>query len=336
MVTVSVLMGSYNQGKYLSEAIDSVLNQTFQDFEFIIIDDGSIDNSPQILENYAKKDPRIRAYFHKRNMGIPKTFNECIERAKGKFIAFQNSDDLWVQTKLEKQIAILETNESLIVYSEMEMINENGIPTGELLTEKAKASNKAKSGARVFEEIMLTDFCLIVTWIFKREFTKETKFDEQLPLFNDVKLAVDLLSNHLGFFMNEPLAKYRIHDDNSTRPARKTAYNDLVLLNQYYLKKYGARISRKTKINLLYSAGWGYSKLGANSEARFFFLKAIKMFPSPMLTLRFLIYYLTTERGRSRGLLLLPFAVIDSSVLKLRTRLNSAVGKLSSTFAVKC
>lgn len=108
MALISVLLPSYNHESFLSEAIESVLNQTFRDFEFIIIDDCSSDNSREIIKYYKERDERIKIYFHNENRGIARTQNELIDKAQGKFIAFLNSDDVWNKDKLEKQLKILE------------------------------------------------------------------------------------------------------------------------------------------------------------------------------------------------------------------------------------
>jgi len=132
LVFVSVIMPSYNHEKYVSEAINSVLNQSAKDFELIIIDDCSSDSSPKIISNYESKDARIRVFIHNKNMGIAKTLNEGIDKANGKFIAFIGSDDIWVNSKLEKQLAILENNEDLVVWSDGQIIDGNGFDTGEI------------------------------------------------------------------------------------------------------------------------------------------------------------------------------------------------------------
>ena len=121
-------MSSYNHEKYISEAIESILNQSFKDFELIILDDFSKDNSRAIIETYQRKDKRIKAFFHEKNMGIASTMNDLLSKASGKYIAFIDSDDVWDQLKLERQLAILEKNDSLVVWSEGEIIDENSVP----------------------------------------------------------------------------------------------------------------------------------------------------------------------------------------------------------------
>jgi len=104
---ISVVMAVYNGEKYLREAIDSILNQTFNDFEFIIINDGSTDDSAEIIKSY--NDPRI-ILIQQENKGLAAALNEGIKIAKGKFIARMDADDISLKTRLEKQIQFMEAH----------------------------------------------------------------------------------------------------------------------------------------------------------------------------------------------------------------------------------
>jgi glycosyltransferase involved in cell wall biosynthesis len=302
MFTVSVLMLSYNHERYLREAIDSALNQSFSDFELIIVDDGSTDSSPRIIKDYARKDKRIRPFFHKSNMGISKAGNHCLAEAKGKFVAFIASDDAWVESKLEKQLAVLKADESVIVCSEGEIIDENSIPTGQTFSQRAEACGKKKSG-NIFEELMFKNYVLGQSCIFKREFVEGMEFDEHLKYLNDHKFIVDLAYNHRFFFIKEPLTKYRVHK-NSTFNARKSSFSDVVSVNQYFLRKYGNEISKSAKIHLLSSIAWGYSRLGQDLSARHFYFEIVKVHPSLGTCLNSLVNFLTTGKGRLNRFLL--------------------------------
>ena len=108
MKKLCVVIPSYNHGKFLKKAIDSILNQTYKDFELIIIDDASTDNSRKIIDSY--KDPRIIKYYNAENQGAVVTLNQLIEFANSEYIALLNSDDYWEPTKLQKQIDYLDTH----------------------------------------------------------------------------------------------------------------------------------------------------------------------------------------------------------------------------------
>jgi len=115
MPKVSVVMGVYNGEKYLSEAIESILNQTFTDFEFIICDDGSSDRSVQIIENYANQDNRIVFLKNNVNRGLAATLNRCIEISKGEYIARMDCDDLSLRDRFEKQVRYLDRHKEIAI-----------------------------------------------------------------------------------------------------------------------------------------------------------------------------------------------------------------------------
>jgi teichuronic acid biosynthesis glycosyltransferase TuaG len=276
MVLVSVIMLSYNHEKYVSDAIDSVLSQTFRDFECIIIDDCSKDNSKEIIRNYQRKDQRIRAFFHKTNMGIAPTKNDGLAEAKGKFIAFIDSDDIWIEKKLEMQLLVLRDDESLIVWSEGEIINESGIPTGKTFTQVLSAQNKKKSGD-LFEELLHGNFIFASSVILKSDYAKENQFCEELRYFNDYKFMIDLSKDHSFFFSSEPLAKYRIHGKNAISSDKEGWIRDGVIVYTYILQKYDSFIPNRIKANLLLMVGWEYSYLGNKVAARRAIFKAISL-----------------------------------------------------------
>lgn len=105
--TVSVLIPTYNYANYLDEAIQSVLNQTFKDFELIIVDDRSKDNTAQVVQKYLA-DSRVSFFINDSNIGLVRNFNKCLEYAKGKYIKFLMADDLFYPTLLEKYVAVME------------------------------------------------------------------------------------------------------------------------------------------------------------------------------------------------------------------------------------
>ncbi|MGB1249601.1 MAG: glycosyltransferase family 2 protein, partial [Candidatus Promineifilaceae bacterium] len=124
---VTVLMSVYNGSTYLEAAIESILNQTFSEFEFLIIDDGSTDESLSILQHYARIDPRIRLICNNQNKGLTKSLNIGLKQARGRYIARQDADDISLPTRLEKQIAFLDTNTTFgLVGCNIAIIDANG------------------------------------------------------------------------------------------------------------------------------------------------------------------------------------------------------------------
>lgn len=135
MSLVSVIMPTYNCGAFISESIDSVLAQTYTDWELIIVDDCSTDDTDRIVGSY--HDRRIRYIRNAQNMGAALTRNRALREARGRYIAFLDSDDLWLPEKLEKQIAFMETNGYAFSYHNYIEIDKTSKPLGVLVSGKA-------------------------------------------------------------------------------------------------------------------------------------------------------------------------------------------------------
>lgn len=133
---LSVIMPSYNAASFIDQTITSVLNQTFTDFELLIIDDGSTDSTLEIANHYATRDRRIKV-ISQTNQGVSATRNRGIQIAKGRFIAFLDADDLWLPDKLAAHIEHFYPNPNLAVsFSRVEFISPDGEPTGQVSTSR--------------------------------------------------------------------------------------------------------------------------------------------------------------------------------------------------------
>lgn len=130
---VTVLMSVYNGEKYLREAIDSIINQTFKDFEFLIINDGSTDNTAKILKSY--KDPRIKIITNKKNIGLTKSLNNGLRIAKGEYIARMDHDDISALTRLTEQTMFLDQHSNIAVLgTNFQIIDSSGkVKTGAVI-----------------------------------------------------------------------------------------------------------------------------------------------------------------------------------------------------------
>src|ERR1035437_4317043 len=153
MPLVSVVIPSYNHEKFVSQAIESVLGQDFDDLELIIVDDASTDTSRQIIQKYAVEDTRVRVILHETNNGVAKTINDGIAIAQGKFLAVTASDDVWMKDKLSKQLAVLESDEDQIVWTEAEIIDESGRPVGSTFSEFWSTA-VAKQTGDIFHDLL--------------------------------------------------------------------------------------------------------------------------------------------------------------------------------------
>ncbi len=174
---VSVIMPNFNGAEYISDAIHSVQSQTYPNWELLIVDDGSTDNSKEILDTF-KNDNRIKVIFNIENKGAVFSRNLAISEAKGEIIAFLDSDDIWYNIKLEKQIEIYNENKNaIIVFSNYEHINSGGAPLNKVISGPSKVDyntllksncigcltatyNCSKIGKRYFKEHGHEDYIL--------------------------------------------------------------------------------------------------------------------------------------------------------------------------------
>lgn len=134
---VSIITPSYKSAKFIAQTIESVLAQTYQNWEMIIVDDVSPDNSNEIIEEYCKKDSRIKLIKLEKNSGPAVARNRAIEEAEGRYIAFLDADDLWKPEKLEKQLAFMDENDLAFTYSSYDLIDEEGKDLGSFTTKES-------------------------------------------------------------------------------------------------------------------------------------------------------------------------------------------------------
>ena len=130
---VSIIMPSYNTGSYIADSIRSVLDQSYADWELLIVDDCSTDHTEEVVGTFLT-DPRIRFFKNRKNSGAAVSRNAALREAKGKWIAFLDSDDLWLPEKLEHQIRFMEEKRCQFSYTNYHEIDENGSPLGIFVT----------------------------------------------------------------------------------------------------------------------------------------------------------------------------------------------------------
>jgi len=202
---VSVVMSVYNGEKHLKESIESVLGQTFSNFEFIIVDDGSNDNSPQILERYRKKDSRIRI-IHQENIGLTKSLNKAINLVQGEYIARQDVDDISLAERLEKQLNIFFKKPQTDLVASWYYIIED---KGEIIIERKLPNLKTVKRLLPFENLI----CHASVTFKKSTFFELEGYDEKLKYGQDKYMWMKMKNIEI---IPEPLIKYRWHIGNIT------------------------------------------------------------------------------------------------------------------------
>jgi glycosyltransferase involved in cell wall biosynthesis len=282
---VSALMKSYNHERFLSESIESVLTQDFDDLELIIVDDASTDASRRIIRSYAERDARIRAIFHERNMGISKTVNDGIDAAQGQFIAQIDSDDVWAEDKLKKQLAVLERDEDLIIWSDGEIIDDSGRSAGKSFTEWFRASSKKKNG-NIWHELLEGNYIFSSSVVYKKQNLGKIRYDESLPYINDYKFNLELARNYEFYYLAEPLAQYRVHDRNTicgsgneSKDRLRLAGKEYISICEEMLQQYEDEIRREAKAVMYGKMGEAYYALGEKRKGLHFFLQAVRCNP---------------------------------------------------------
>ncbi len=197
---VSIITPSYNSSKYIEETINSVLHQTHQNWEMIIVDDVSPDNSNQIIEQYIQKDRRIKLIKLEKNSGPAIARNTAIKKAKGRYIAFLDADDLWKSEKLEKQIKLMQENDLAFTYSSYDLIDKDGTNLGTFITKEEIS----------YKEMLKTCSVGCLTAIYDTQklgklymplILKRQDYGLWLKILKEIKMTQGIL---------EPLATYRI------------------------------------------------------------------------------------------------------------------------------
>ena len=234
---ISVIMTSYNYASVISEAIKSVQAQTFSDWELIIIDDCSTDNSAQIISDFAKSDNRIKFIQNSENLGLKKSMIKALEATSGEWVAFLESDDIWVRDCLEKRLKIAEK------FPEVALIFNNVCPFGEeksikLKTDMLKNINKTLS-KKSFPSNIFYDFetnNLIPT--FSCVMIRKTKlnpnfFMTKVDRMLDWWLYIHICKNNSAYYFPQNLTNWRLHADSYTR--KRTKKSDFFLnIYAYY------------------------------------------------------------------------------------------------------
>jgi glycosyltransferase involved in cell wall biosynthesis len=227
MPTVSVIIPSYNHEKYVGECIQSVLNQTWQDFEIIITDDGSQDRTVENIRQF--NDPRIKLLIHNKNKGASAASNTCINNSSGKFVALLGSDDAWMPEKLEKQVEFLEQHLDMgAVFTREITVNENGNRVYQTIDSKVfdhALQNHSKTEWARFFFFLGNCLCAPSSMIRRSIFDEIGLFDERLAGFQDFDMWIKICLGHDIHLMDDRLTLYRVHDDYSNLSADTSENN---------------------------------------------------------------------------------------------------------------
>ncbi|HDR7914040.1 MULTISPECIES: glycosyltransferase family 2 protein [Bacillus] len=248
---VSVITPSYNSIRFIGETILSVQNQSYENWEMIIVDDASTDQSLAKIKEIIEGDSRIRLLSLKENVGAAKARNLALEEARGRYIAFLDSDDIWLPHKLQTQLLFMEEMNVAFSYASYSLIDENGNGLNREVNVPKSVDYHRLAGNTIIG-------CLTV--MIDREKIPHIEMPSVQP--EDTALWLNLLDEgHEAKGIQQVLAKYRIVQNSVSRNKIRAAFRYWKLLREqkrlnavqifYYFSKYAFHAYRKNKINVV-------------------------------------------------------------------------------------
>jgi glycosyltransferase involved in cell wall biosynthesis len=290
---VSVIIPTYNRKKLVVRAIKSVINQTYRNWELIIVDDGSTDNTKEAIKPFLE-NKKIK-YFYQKNKGVCAARNLGIQKAKGEYIALLDSDDEYLAGKLEKQI--LEMKKGGASFSLCNYF----VYLDSKKEQKKQYFNNPKNKKFFF----VKTFDLITTrvprgaclMVFKRKISNKLKFDPSIPAFNDLDFLLRLKREKI-IFITEPLARV---EKSASRERISTNYSKKIkggsiILEKMRKGKYDLSLEEKKLLEKVISFNLGFfSLLNSNfKEGRKFLNRGIALSDSPFEKLKYRLIYITS------------------------------------------
>jgi glycosyltransferase involved in cell wall biosynthesis len=344
--TVSVVMPSFNHEKFINDAIRSVLSQSLSVFELIIVDDGSKDSSTEIIRKWVGQDPRIRALFHSKNLGISRTVNDGICTAKGKYITFLASDDMFRPQAFEKALSVIEKdsacgavvfeiwwidgmNRSISLFSKYYAnITRQSV---DFLRNVRSLQRDAVFNLLARHEGLIGMNCLVRKSVLE---DYDIQLDERVKYGNDTLFGLELsLACELAY-IEEPLYLHRIHKDNTYNMIlrRDALEADHITYLQIVLAKYWNSLDQLSRRILFYRLARSYFAVGDFSKAREYFALAADHSPHLIGRMSMILLLLSLRLASANRFLLLLFRKLQQIRTKIFERVT-ADGKQRAQFS---
>ena len=239
MVKVSVVMPNYNGAAYLKEAVSSVLNQTFEDFELIIVDDCSTDSSLEILDSFS--DPRIKVFENSKNLGVSGTLNHGLSYAQGEFIARMDSDDVASKLRFERQVKKLEEGFD-VVGSDIEIIDSSSKVIGSRVYRDDISNVIVIESPLAHPSVMFRTSLIRQMGVYSLEFNSAEDYDLWLRFFSHgAKFAI----------VHEPLLRYRVHDSQVKSVKTKKSLRTTLLVKKNAKKAYRMKFGFRGEVRMV-------------------------------------------------------------------------------------
>ncbi len=270
---ITIIIPTYNRADLVPRAINSALNQTFKDFEIIIVDDGSTDNTKDVIKKYLENNNKIKYIFQKNSGAVASPRNTAIKLARGKYIALLDDDDEWLPSKLEKQIKLFNNNIG-IVGSGCYFVYDNNYLKKK--TYEIKGLNNNNHLHKILKDRFIVSSSSVI--IPKYIFDKVGLFDEKCRVTEDWDLYIRILKHYKFSYINEPLFFYHIHDINiSGNISANKFINDHKRTLIKHKEEWDNNLKAKSK--LLRNIGSYFMVLNNTKEARNYFWQSIKIDP---------------------------------------------------------
>jgi glycosyltransferase involved in cell wall biosynthesis len=313
---VSVIIPCYNGEKFIAEAIESVINQTYENWELIIVDDGSTDNSKEIVKKYLSCK-RIQYIKHEENQGIPFARNTGIKASKGQYIALLDQDDLWISDKLKIQIDIFNKDEDKkigLIFSDFLSMSDGIITHGSWPSRRVPKNIDSLSITEVARVLFVYNFIPTVTVLIRKHcFDNLGLLDDNfLGGTDDYEFFIRLTNNYQLKYVDYPLAIRRFHDNNFSKMER--FFKDEIYIIDKTITNYNQlKDLKKIKLaNLYYKLGRTHQIQEDFRTAKKNFIKAIKYNP---LNVRYLFLFMICQFGCFGNFLLKAFTKIKRSII---------------------
>ncbi len=269
MPKVSVIIPTCNRAELVKRAIKSVLNQTYSDFEILVSDDASTDNTPQAVEDFS--DDRIRFTRCDNNNGVAVLRNNAVKSSKGEYIAFLDDDDEWLPSKLEKQIRLLEGSPDKLgaVYTGINSLDDK---LGRIVETKIP-----RYSGNILRELLLNNFITTSSVIVKKHcFDEVGLFDAEYQSASDNDMWIRIAQRFEFDYVREPLVNYYITENSISRNNMRLIKGLERLMTQHY-DIYAS--DNKTLSNHWFKIGVTYCNSGNVKEGRKALMSAFKLNP---------------------------------------------------------
>ena len=225
---VSIIMPTYNSSKFVAESIESIQRQTYSNWELVITDDYSNDETRRIISEFAANDKRIKLFQMPRNFGAGDSRNNSIKQARGRYIAFCDSDDCWMAEKLEKQIKFMQDNNYILTFSSYLVRNENNEITGIVKAPKSLTLSQLKKDNKIGCLTAIYD-----TKPYGKFYMSTLRKRQDWALFLNI-----LKKGDKAYSISEPLAYYRVRNNSiSQKKIELIKYNVKVYIEVFGYSK---------------------------------------------------------------------------------------------------